>query len=135
MSVIASKRVAPLYLLTTGFLVNAACLITAGFSKLFWLTFSVEFLIGFVTPAFQVAIQTLILRNTDEAYIGRVNGMLTPLFMGAMVLTMSFSGWLKDIFSVTVMYELAAVFFLISTLITKSMYRIPIKSTAAVDET
>ncbi|MFD0670837.1 MFS transporter [Cohnella sp. GCM10027633] len=136
LSVMASKRVAPLYLLTTGFLVNAACLATAGFSTFFWLTFSAEFLIGFVTPAFQVAIQTLILKNTDEAYIGRVNGMLTPLFMGAMVLTMSFSGWLKDMLSVTVMYELAAVFFLISTLITKSMYRVlPRKSTVGLTDT
>ncbi|MGO4548537.1 MFS transporter [Paenibacillus sp. 2TAB23] len=136
LSVIASKRVGPLYLLTTGFLVNAVCLMTAGLSSHFWLTFSAEFFIGFVTPAFQVAIQTLILRNTDEAFVGRVNGMLTPLFIGAMVLTMSFSGLLKDMFSVTVMYELAAVFFIISTVITKSMYRIlPRKSTTAAHET
>jgi len=123
LSVMASKRVAPLYLLTTGFLVNAVCLMTAGFSTSFWLTFTAELFIGFVTPAFQVAIQTLILKNTEEVFIGRVNGMLTPLFMGAMVLTMSFSGWLKDLFSVTVMYELAAVFFLTSTLLTKPMYK------------
>lgn len=48
-----SKRVSPFYLLTTGFAVNALCLMVAGMSTFFWLTFSAEFFIGFVTPAFQ----------------------------------------------------------------------------------
>ncbi|MGM0881551.1 MAG: MFS transporter [Bacillota bacterium] len=122
-----SKRVPPIYLLTTGFAVNALCLMAAGMSTFFWLTFSAEFFIGFVTPAFQVAIQTLILKNTEESFIGRVNGILTPLFMGAMVLTMSFAGWLKDALSVLVMYEIAGVLFLISALITIPMFRMHVK--------
>lgn len=119
-----SKRVAPLYLLTTGFAVNAVCLMAAGVSTYFWLTFSAEFMIGFVTPAFQVAIQTLILKHTEESFVGRINGILTPLFMGAMVLTMSLAGWLKDALSVFAMYEMAGVLFLISAFITIPMYRL-----------
>ena len=125
-----SKRVPPLYLLTTGFAVNALCLMAAGMSTYFWLTFSAELFIGFVTPAFQVAIQTLILKNTEDSFVGRVNGILTPLFMGSMVLTMSISGWLKDALSVFVMYEMAGVLFLISALITIPMFRMHVKSAA-----
>lgn len=89
-----------------------------------------ELFIGFVTPAFQVAIQTLILKNTEESFVGRVNGILTPLFMGAMVLTMSISGWLKDALSVLVMYEMAGVLFFISALITIPMFRMHVKPAA-----
>lgn len=127
-----SKRVSPFYLLATGFAVNALCLMLAGMSTFFWLTFSAEFFIGFVTPAFQVAIQTLILKNTEESFIGRVNGILTPLFMGSMVLTMSFAGWLKDALSVLVMYEMAGVLFLISALITIPMFRMHVKSAEVI---
>lgn len=123
-----SKRVSPLYLLTTGYAVNAVCLMVAGLSTFLLLTFSAEFLIGFVTPAFQVAIQTIILKNTEESFVGRVNGILTPLFMGSMVLTMSFAGWLKDALSVLVMYEMAGVLFLVSALITVPMFRMYVKS-------
>ena len=129
LSLALSKRVSSYYLLTAGFAVNAVCLMVAGISTRFWLTFSAEFFIGFVTPAFQVAIQTLVLKNTDEAFVGRVNGILTPLFMGSMVLTMSFAGWLKDLWSVFMMYEVAASLFLISTCITIPLIRQHLKST------
>jgi DHA3 family macrolide efflux protein-like MFS transporter len=118
-----SKKVSPLYLLAIGFAVNALCLMVAGISTFFWLTFTAEFFIGFVTPAFQVAIQTLILKNTEESFVGRINGILTPLFMGAMVLTMSFAGWLKDALSVFTMYEMAGILFLISAFMTIPMFR------------
>ena len=43
-------------------------------------------------PAIQIGISTLILGNTEVSFVGRVNGILTPLFMGAMVITMSLRG-------------------------------------------
>ncbi|MNL75328.1 hypothetical protein D3C87_2011130 [compost metagenome] len=76
-----------------------------------------------VTPGFQVAVQTLILKNTDQAYVGRVNGILSPLFMGSMLITMSMSGWLKDQLSIMVMYLLAGVFFGVGLLIIAPLFR------------
>ena len=44
-----------------------------------------------------------------------VNGILNPMFMGAMVVTMTGSGWLKSTFSLLTIYETSA-FLLIGVL-------------------
>ncbi|TEB12995.1 hypothetical protein [Pelotomaculum propionicicum] len=59
---------------------------------------------------------TLILQATKEEFVGRVNGVLNPLFMGAMVITMSLAGWLKVQFSLVSMYGLSALLFFIGML-------------------
>ncbi|EGW37023.1 major facilitator superfamily MFS_1 [Desulfosporosinus sp. OT] len=42
---------------------------------------------------------------SEEEYVGRV-GVLNPLFMGAMVISMSLAGWFKVKFSQVTMYGL-----------------------------
>ena len=64
-------------------------------------------------PCIQIGINTMILQNTEEAFIGRVNGILNPLFMGAMVLTMSIAGWLKSIMTITLFMKFAALLLII----------------------
>ncbi|WP_245954692.1 MFS transporter [Fontibacillus phaseoli] len=110
-------------LLAIGLAVNALCMAVSGLSTFMWLTFLAQFFIGMVTPGFQVAVQTLILKNTEQSYVGRVNGILSPLFMGSMLITMSMSGWLKDQLSVTVMYLLAGAFFGFGLLIIAPLFR------------
>ncbi|MFC5774794.1 hypothetical protein [Ectobacillus antri] len=44
-----------------------------------------------------------------QKFIRRVNGILNPLFMGTMVISMSASGWLKTHMSIVYIYEVAAV--------------------------
>ena len=60
-------------------------------------------------PCIHIGINTLILQFTKEEYVGRVNGVLNPLFMGAMVGTMSFAGWLKAHFSLVAIYGAASI--------------------------
>lgn len=110
LTVVLSKFMQARSLLAVGLAVNALCMVISGLSTFMWLTLLAQFFIGMVTPGFQVAVQTLILKNTEQAYIGRVNGLLSPLFMGSMLITMSMSGWLKDQLSVMVMYLLAGAF-------------------------
>lgn len=45
------------------------------------------------------------LTENGGRFIGRVNGILSPLFTGAMVLTMSVAGILKEQFSLVVIFE------------------------------
>ena len=123
LTVLLSKVMQARSLLAVGLAVNALCIALSGLSTLMWLTFLAQFFIGMVTPGFQVAVQTLILKNTDQAYVGRVNGILSPLFMGSMLITMSMSGWLKDQLSVMVMYLLAGVFFGVGLLIISPLFR------------
>lgn len=123
LTVVLSKLMQARSLLAVGLAVNALCMVISGLSTFMWLTLLAQFFIGMVTPGFQVAVQTLILKNTEQAYIGRVNGLLSPLFMGSMLITMSMSGWLKDQLSVMVMYLLAGAFFGVGLLITAPLFR------------
>jgi MFS family permease len=110
-------------MLAVGMIVSAASMVVTGLSTSLWLTLGAQFLGGLVLPAIQIGINTMILKNTDEAFVGRVNGILSPLFMGAMVLTMSFAGWLKGLFNIVIMYEAAAVLFIVGVLIMIPLFR------------
>lgn len=112
-----SKRVSPQMLLVFGLAASALGLLIMGLSTALWLTLVAQFFSGVFMPAIQIGINTMILQNTEEAFIGRVNGILNPLFIGSMVMTMSISGWLKSNLSIVIMYETAAFLFVISILI------------------
>lgn len=112
-----AKRVEPQKLLMLGMIVNAIGFMALGMSTQLWLTLLIQFVCGLVMPCIHIGINTLILQNTETEFVGRVNGILTPLFMGAMVLTMSNAGWLKQTFSLVGMFEAASVLFVIGVLV------------------
>jgi hypothetical protein len=58
------------------------------------------------------------------SFIGRVNGILMPLFTGGMVLTMSAVGIIKEGFSLVFTFETAAVLFIIGVLIILPLYKL-----------
>lgn len=111
-----SSKLKPQVLLSFGMGANAIGFLIMGLSTEFWLTLTAEFFLGFFMPCIHIGINTLILQNTDSKFIGRVNGILNPLFMGAMVLTMSVSGWLKETFSLVMLFEGAAFLFAVGIL-------------------
>ncbi|MEW9670103.1 MFS transporter [Ammoniphilus sp. 3BR4] len=111
-----AKKTSPQLLLVIGMAVNVCGFLIMGLSTQFWLTLSAQFLCGLVMPCIHIGINTMILQNSESAFIGRVNGILTPLFMGGMVLTMSVAGWLKDAFSLVAMYGASSVLFAIGIL-------------------
>jgi len=120
---VISNKLAPHVLLLIGMAVNAIGIFVIGWSQLFWLTLLAEFFIGLFMPALHIGINTIILKNTDEKFVGRVNGILTPLFMGSMVITMSLSGVLKEQFSLFTIYQLSAILFIIGILIMVPMFK------------
>ncbi|MEE6453151.1 MFS transporter [Gottfriedia acidiceleris] len=121
---VISNKLAPHVLLLIGMAVNAIGIFVIGWSQLFWLTLLAEFFIGLFMPALHIGINTIILKNTDEKFVGRVNGILTPLFMGSMVITMSLSGVLKEQFSLFTIYQFSAVLFIIGIIIMVPMFKI-----------
>ena len=123
-----SKKVSPQILLAIGMLACAIGFFVMGISKLFWLTLAAEFFSGVFNPAIQIGINTMILKNTEAEFIGRVNGILNPIFMGTMVVMMTASGWLKKTFSLVAMYETTALLFIIGILFLVPLFR----SSAAV---
>jgi MFS transporter, DHA3 family, macrolide efflux protein len=116
-TVAISRKVLPQMLLAIGMTASAIGFIGMGLSTAFWLTLTAQFFSGLFMPCIHIGINTMILQNTEEAFIGRVNGILNPLFMGAMVITMSASGWLKSHLSIVYMYEASAVLLLVGIII------------------
>lgn len=117
-----AKTVAPQKLLICGMLANAIGLAVMGLSTNLWLTLIAEFFNGLMMPCIQIGINTMILQRTEGAFIGRVNGILSPLFTGSMVLTMSAAGLLKSLFSLTAIFEAAAVLFIIGMICVLPLY-------------
>lgn len=123
-SVMFSKAVPPQRLLMIGMLANAIGMGVVGFSTNLPITLGAEFFNGLFFPCIQIGINTMILQNTKAEFIGRVNGTLSPLFTGSMVLTMSIAGILKESFSIVIMFELAAILFVFGMLAILPIYNL-----------
>ncbi len=115
-TVALSRKVQPQMLLALGMAASAIGFIGLGLSTELWLSLAAQFFAGLFMPCIHIGINTMILQNTEEAFIGRVNGILNPLFMGAMVITMSASGWLKTHFSIVYIYEMSALLLFVGIL-------------------
>ncbi|WP_127589860.1 MFS transporter [Paenibacillus lautus] len=108
-----ASRIAPGRLLMMGLIVNGAGILLLGLSTLLWLTMLSQFLIALLQPAIFIGNHTLVMQQTEQAYIGRVTGLRTPLMTGAMLITMGCSGLLKQAMSLTSVYALAGACFLV----------------------
>lgn len=116
-----AKKVKPQLLLMVGLLVAAVCTIGIGASAMIWLTIVLLVISGLFYLCIQGGIQTLIVRNTEGAFIGRVSGTITPVFMGMMVIGMFVSGYLKEIFSLLAVYVVSG-----SLIIAGALFLIPL---------
>lgn len=126
-----AKKASPHILLAIGLTVSAIGFFVIGFSEQWWLTLTAQFVSGLFMPGIQIGINTLILQNTEEAFIGRVNGILNPMFMGTMVITMTASGWLKNTFSLLAIYEASAMLFIVGVLTLLPLFK---QSTAILEK-
>ncbi|MHB8126315.1 MAG: MFS transporter [Desulfitobacteriaceae bacterium] len=118
-----SQKIASQKLVAMGLLVNAISVAGIGLSTSWLTTLSFQFLNGLFMPCIMIGINTMILQMSEEEFIGRVNGVLNPLFMGAMVITMSFAGWFKVKFSLVTMYEVSGLLFFLSMLLTIPLFK------------
>lgn len=112
-----AKKVKPQALLAVGLLVSAICTVAVGASKILVLSFALQAISGLFYPCVQVGIQTLLMKNTEPAYMGRVGGAITPIFMGMMVVGMSISGYIKDVSSLFAVYALSGCLLVVGALI------------------
>ncbi|WJQ80921.1 MFS transporter [Brevibacillus brevis] len=108
-----AKKVRPQMLLMVGLLVSAVCTMVMGATTTIWLMIVLLVISGFFFPCIQSGIQTLLVRNTEGAFIGRVSGTITPVFMGMMVIGMFISGYLKETLSLVAVYVVSGVLIMI----------------------
>ncbi|MFI8712756.1 MFS transporter [Brevibacillus brevis] len=108
-----AKKVRPQMLLMVGLLVSAVCTMVMGATTTIWLMIVLLVISGFFFPCIQSGIQTLLVRNTEGAFMGRVSGTITPVFMGMMVIGMFISGYLKETLSLVAVYVVSGVLIII----------------------
>ncbi|WP_232697301.1 MFS transporter [Brevibacillus daliensis] len=118
-----SRKISPQKLLTIGMVSSAISVIGISFSTSFFIALCFQFINGLLFPCISTGINTIILGSTDEEYVGRVNGVLNPLFMGGMVIMMIFSGLIKEMGSLQLSYQMAGLLFIIGGLLIIPMYR------------
>ncbi|WP_435922489.1 MFS transporter [Paenibacillus sp. DYY-L-2] len=118
-----SKKIPPQMLLAFGMGVSAICIAGMGFSTSIPLTLCLQFLNGLTFPCIQIGINTLILQSTEQSFVGRVNGVLSPMFMGMMVIMMSLSGVLKKLFPLVGIYTFSGIAMLIGALILVPIFK------------
>jgi MFS transporter, DHA3 family, macrolide efflux protein len=112
-----ARKISPQKLLALGIFVSMIGTILIGWSTSPTLTILLNVFNGLFFPCIHIGINTLILQNTDESYVGRVNGVLNPFFMGMMVIGMTVSGLIKAPVTLFGVYLIASIFFLIGTLL------------------
>lgn len=120
-----AKAISPPRLLSFGMFISAIGIAVCGFSTTPWLTYSVHLMMGLVFPCIMIGINMMIMHNSDSEFIGRVNGILMPLYTGAMVVTMSVAGVLKETFSLVAMYEAAGVLYFVGLLFLLPLLHLP----------
>ncbi|WP_276356917.1 MFS transporter [Cohnella caldifontis] len=108
-----SKKSKPQSLLVVGFTANAAAVAVLGAAKMLGLALAAQFLSGMMVPFIHIACNTLVIKHAEQAYVGRVTGILNPLFIGGMVLNMSLVGMLKSGLPLGAIFLMAAGLFLI----------------------
>ncbi|MCH5583586.1 MFS transporter [Shimazuella sp. AN120528] len=114
---VIAKRIQPQYLLAFGMATSALCTVIIGYSTSVPLTLTIQFINGLIMPCIHIGISTMILKWSHASIVGRVNGLLNPMFIGMMVLSMSFAGALKSTYSLVSIYTGAGMLLLIGALV------------------
>ncbi|UUZ89651.1 MFS transporter [Paenibacillus sp. P25] len=118
-----TKKIPAPILLALGLLVSAVCNAGIGWSASIPLTFVFQVLNGLFYSCIQTGINTMFLQNTEESFVGRVNGVMIPMFMGMMVLGMSVAGALMNSLSLLTVYVIGGVLFLAGALLLVPLFQ------------
>ncbi|WP_019422871.1 MFS transporter [Paenibacillus sp. OSY-SE] len=97
-------------------LILSAATLFEVWSTFAWLTGSLRFLVGFIMAFFQVVISTFFITLVTDEYIGRVNGIITPIFTAGILIGSSVSGFLMQYTSLFAVFACSALLIALSVL-------------------
>ncbi|MHA7966103.1 MFS transporter [Paenibacillus sp. CAU 1782] len=130
-----AKKVPPQKLLAIGMLISSLTMAGVGLSTSVPVTLGLQFISGLGFPCIQIGISTMILQWSDEKFVGRVNGVLTPMFMGMMVIMTLVAGNLKKIYPLVGIYCVAGFAMLLGMLLLVPLFKHkPLPKAEAVPE-
>ncbi|TQR96679.1 MFS transporter [Paenibacillus ottowii] len=118
-----AKKVQPQLLLVTGLLISTLTTFGVGWSHNIVLTMALQVFSGLFYPCIHIGINTMMMKNAEAAFIGRVGGALSPLFSGMMVVGMSIGGTLKSASSLITVYTVSAALFLVGAMLLLPLLR------------
>lgn len=108
-----SRRMPPRAMLMIGFVCSSVAIAVVGTTTAAEVALAAQFAAGLLVPFIHISCQTLVMSHAEEAFVGRVSGIMSPVFIGGMVLTMSIVGILKAILPLEVLYGMSAALFLV----------------------
>ncbi|MBG9775790.1 MFS transporter [Brevibacillus laterosporus] len=122
-----SKKISPQKLLALGLLSSAFSVFGISFTQSFWVVLIFQFVNGLFFPCIQIGINTMILFSSEQKFVGRVNGVLSPLFSGMMVVTMSLAGVVKESVSLQASYQIAGLLFVTAVCVVIPLFKMQLQ--------
>jgi predicted MFS family arabinose efflux permease len=111
---VLSQRLKSKTVLFVGLLFLSISFVVEVWSTAFWLTATMRFFGGIMTAAIGMITSSLFIKLVDNELVGRVNGTIVPMFMGAMLLGSSLAGFLMGVISLWGVFLLAAAIMLVA---------------------
>jgi MFS family permease len=118
-----AKKIPPQKMLAFGMLISSLTMAGVGLSTSVPVTLALQFISGLGFPCIQIGINTMILQWTDEKFVGRVNGVLTPMFVGMMVIMTLVAGNLKKMYPLVGIYCVAGFAMLLGMLLLVPLFK------------
>jgi len=104
-------------ILFLGMIAFAVVTVAEALSTVVFLTALLYFLSGLIIAFVQVAISVPLIQNVQEDYIGRINGMITPLLIAGILIGTALSGVLIEKLTLIPVYMLSASILVICSVI------------------
>ncbi|HZG77434.1 MAG TPA: MFS transporter [Paenibacillus sp.] len=120
-----AKKAPPQKLLVFGLASGALCTAGTGFSESIGWTLAFQALAGFGAPFIHASVQTLLMRHAEAAFVGRVSGVVSPVFSGLMVVGMGIAGPLKTATSLPVAFAAGGALFFVGAALLLPLLRAP----------
>lgn len=97
------------------------------------LTGSMRFVTGVLMAMAQTVLMAVMMQQVEEKFIGRLNGVMTPIFTGMLLIGSGLTGWYMSATSIVVVYFTAGALFLLSSFISMKLpiAKVPVQETEA----
>ncbi|WP_068776878.1 MFS transporter [Paenibacillus sp. FJAT-26967] len=103
-------------MLMIGLLFESAAIVIEAISTSILLTASLRFVTAVLMAVVQITLSMFMVKEVEEAYIGRVNGLIAPVLIAMVLVGSSVSGLLMQATSLIFVYTLAGIFIALSLL-------------------
>ncbi|MGG4265005.1 MFS transporter [Peribacillus simplex] len=112
-----SKKIKGHLVIFTGFFFLGIATIIEVWSIWPLLTGAIRFLTGIFLAFIQTILATLMLMSVQESYIGRINGLITPIFTGSLLIGTSISGLFMEMTSIITVFMTAGLIIILAAIV------------------